>query len=381
MNHSTLVVCWAWCTRSYDDEHHPYRDRDGRPIARSCSQSRRSGGPGSRPHRVQQPPSSLRRLHDDLPWLLDLRPARSLVARPGRPHLPGYPGVPFDPYHPGAYTAEELYNDIGEGYHVTLDAAIDRWRRGLATPPRLRDTLATALHDDAMTDALDDLLAGTDPSMTVGVMGGHSVTRDSDDYRLAADLGAALAGTGHLVTTWGGPGAMEATNLGAACPPDLLDESLDRLRKVAGTADVTAWVQAGLDVVSSWPQGAGHRTIGIPTWFYGHEPPNVFATSIIKYFSNALREDILLNRCRGGIIYLPGQAGTVQEIFQALTGNYYAASEDEMTPLIMLGNRYWSQTLPAWPLLHSMSRDHPHRIRLVDTVDEAVAALRRHPSR
>ena len=25
--------------------------------------------------------------------------------------------------------------------------------------------------------------------MTVGVMGGHSVTRDSDDYRLAADLG------------------------------------------------------------------------------------------------------------------------------------------------------------------------------------------------
>ncbi|MCQ8209916.1 LOG family protein, partial [Cutibacterium acnes subsp. acnes] len=109
--------------------------------------------------------------------------------------------------------------------------------------------------------------------------------------------------------------------------------SLDRLRKVAGTADVTAWVQAGLDVVSSWPQGAGHRTIGIPTWFYGHEPPNVFATSIIKYFSNALREDILLNRCRGGIIYLPGQAGTVQELFQALTGNYYATSEDEMTPL------------------------------------------------
>ncbi|HAP97660.1 MAG TPA: lysine decarboxylase, partial [Cutibacterium acnes] len=201
---------------------------------------------GSRPHRVQQPPSSLRRLHDDLPWLLDLRPARSLVARPGRPHLPAIPGVPFDPYHPGAYTAEELYNDIGEGYHVTLDAAIDRWRRGLATPPRLRDTLATALHDDAMTDALDDLLAGTDPTMTVGVMGGHSVTRDSDDYRLAADLGAALAGTGHLVTTWGGPGAMEATNLGAACPPDLLDESLDRLRKVAGTADVTTWVQAGV---------------------------------------------------------------------------------------------------------------------------------------
>ena len=49
----------------------------------------------------------------------------------------------------------------------------------------------------------------------------------------------------------------------------------------------------------------------------------MFATSIAKYFSNALREDVLLSRARGGIIYLPGAAGTVQEIFQAVTPNYY----------------------------------------------------------
>ncbi|MGK2309229.1 LOG family protein [Cutibacterium sp. V970] len=297
--------------------------------------------------------------------------------------FPSIPGVPFDPYHPGAYTAQELYDDIDQGYPSTLDAAVDRWRRGLSTPPGLHDTLATALHDDSMTDAMDDLLTGTDPTMTVGVMGGHTVTRDSDGYRMAADLGATLADAGHLVVTGGGPGAMEATNLGAACPPDLLDHSIDRLREIVGTADVTAWVQAGLDVVASWPDGPAHRTIGIPTWFYGHEPPNVFATSIIKYFPNALREDILLNRCRGGIIYLPGQVGTVQELFQAMTGNYYATNENEVTPLIMLGSHYWSQTLPAWPLLHTMSRDHlvAGHIRLVDTIEEAVEALRRHPSR
>ena len=75
------------------------------------------------------------------------------------------------------------------------------------------------------------------------------------------------------------------------------------------------------------------------------------------------------------------RAGTVQEVFQALTGNYYATDEDEVTPLIMFGSHYWSQTLPAWPLLHSMSRDHPHHICLVDTVEQAVAALRRRPSR
>jgi hypothetical protein len=34
----------------------------------------------------------------------------------------------------------------------------------------------------------------------------------------------------------------------------------------------------------------------IPTWFYGYEPPDVFASAMAKYFSNALREDVLLRR-------------------------------------------------------------------------------------
>ena len=65
-------------------------------------------------------------------------------------------------------------------------------------------------------------------------------------------------------------------------------------------------------------------SVGVPTWFYGHEPPNVFAGAIAKFFSNALREDGLLARCTDGVVYLPGAAGTVQEVFQAVTGHYYA---------------------------------------------------------
>ena len=80
-----------------------------------------------------------------------------------------------------------------------------------------------------------------------------------------------------------------------------------------------------LPVRARWPITGAGRSLSIPTWFYGHEPTNVFATDIAKYFSNALREDTLLNRCRGGVVYLPGQAGTVQEIFQAVTENFYAA--------------------------------------------------------
>ena len=67
------------------------------------------------------------------------------------------------------------------------------------------------------------------------------------------------------------------------------------------------------------------RSIGIPTWFYGHEPPNVFCDGIAKFFSNALREDGLLARSTEGIVVLPGAAGTAQEVFQAVTPLYYAA--------------------------------------------------------
>ena len=78
-----------------------------------------------------------------------------------------------------------------------------------------------------------------------------------------------------------------------------------------------------------WPKG-GH-SIGIPTWFYGHEPPNAFASHIAKYFANATREDGLLARSNAGVVFLPGAAGTVQEIFDNATPNYYE-SRGEPTP-------------------------------------------------
>ena len=47
-----------------------------------------------------------------------------------------------------------------------------------------------------------------------------------------------------------------------------------------------------------WPRQGG---LAIPTWLYGHEPANLFAGRIAKYFSNAIREDMILRLARGGI--------------------------------------------------------------------------------
>ncbi len=61
------------------------------------------------------------------------------------------------------------------------------------------------------------------------------------------------------------------------------------------------------------------KSIGIPTWLYGHEPPAPFATHIAKYFANSVREDGLLTIAKHGVIFAPGSAGTTQEIFQDAT--------------------------------------------------------------
>jgi predicted Rossmann-fold nucleotide-binding protein len=116
--------------------------------------------------------------------------------------------------------------------------------------------------------------------------------------------------------------------------------------------------------------------VGIPTWFYGHEPPNVFATAIAKYFRNATREAILLQICEAGIVFLPGAGGTVQEIFQDACENYYASPES-VAPMVLVGSTYWTETLPAWPLLQSLARGRPmeDHIHLVDTVDDAAALV------
>ncbi len=126
---------------------------------------------------------------------------------------------------------------------------------------------------------------------------------------------------------------MEAANLGAYAAPfddEMLTESLELLAKAPHfTPSITQWASAAFEVRARWPQGG--RSVGIPTWFYGHEPPNPFASHIAKYFANATREDGLLARSNAGVVFLPGAAGTVQEIFDNATPNYYE-SRGEPTP-------------------------------------------------
>jgi predicted Rossmann-fold nucleotide-binding protein len=122
----------------------------------------------------------------------------------------------------------------------------------------------------------------------------------------------------------------------------------------------------------------GRDNLGIPTWHYGHEPPNVFASGIAKYFRNSTREATLLQVCDAGIVFLPGLAGTVQEVFQDACENYYA-DRSAIAPMVLVGRRYWTEELPVWPLLRALAvgRVMEGHVHLVDTVDDAANLLNR----
>ena len=117
-------------------------------------------------------------------------------------------------------------------------------------------------------------------------------------------------------------------------------------------------------------------SIGIPTWFYGHEPPNVFCNGIAKYFSNALREDGLLARSTAGLVVLEGAAGTVQEVFQAATPLYYSRAGATLPVVVLVGREHWTRTVPVWPALTALAsgRAMAEHLHLVDSVDEAADA-------
>lgn len=307
---------------------------------------------------------------------MDAEAAAKVAAR-GALVFPPVPGLPFNPYRGFTYTPEELFASLADGYEATPDALAYAWFQRTKSDGDILASMLRAIHDDSVSDALDELLTG---ARVVGVMGGHAMARGTEEYAGAARLGRELARAGFTVATGGGPGAMEAANLGAYAAPfedGMLTEALRILAKAPSFApSVTDWARAAFEVRERWPDGGG--SVGIPTWFYGHEPPNAFASHLGKYFANATREDGLLARSNAGVVFLPGAAGTVQEIFDNATPNYYG-SRGNPTPMVLVDEEHWTERLPTWPLLRALARERPmeSRIALVGRIELASDALKR----
>lgn len=246
--------------------------------------------------------------------------------------------LPFRPYRSDLYRYEELARGLEAGVSQSLDMRISSWFA--SSPPTSLPGLAVrALHDATIDAAVARFVEGR---RMVGVMGGHALSRDADLYRTVAELGRALTREGFSVATGGGPGVMEAANLGAwfsSFEDDALAAAIGDLADAPTyTVDHARYVQRALDVRDRWPRGG--QSLGVPTWVYLDEPTTGFATHIAKYFTNSVRENGLLAIARSGVVYAPGGAGTEQEIFTDAAQNSLTLYTVR-SPMVFLGRQHF----------------------------------------
>ncbi len=308
----------------------------------------------------------------------------SLVAR-GATLFPAFPHLPYDPYRPRLYARAELM----DGWTPQADDSVDKRiydhfvAKGRAHPGVL-EALAQRLHDHAIDDALHDLLEGRverdGHKKVVGIMGGHGTPRTDPHYHKVARVAQRLTQRGYFVATGGGPGIMEAGNLGAYLaerPEEDLNLALGTLAQAPVYTD-EGYMQRAQEVLDRFPHG--HSSLAVPTWFYGHEPSNLFSIHIAKYFSNSLREDGLLAIATHGIVFAPGSAGTTQEVFQDATQNHYATF-GVVSPMVFLGTEHYGERTGLFDCLMRQARGKPYgdSLCLTDEIDEVVDFLEAHP--
>jgi predicted Rossmann-fold nucleotide-binding protein len=285
-------------------------------------------------------------------------------------------------FAPGIYTVADLYEGMGEdgsNWEKTPDYEGFKFFNHEANVPKQlspAQSIAARLHDTVQQQAVEQFLKDRD---VVAIMGGHDFKRvldpkdkasgKADVYWECVSIAKALTEKNFLVLTGGGPGLMEAGNLGAllaGADDNLVSEV--RALLLNHSFESKEWrataMAARKKILGAWDAEPPQEkfSLGIPTWLYGHEPPNLFASHQSKMFYNSLREDGLVTLANKGVIFFEGNGGTVQEVFQDLTQNYYLGKGQAPTPMIFYNaGGYWDRScsdLP-WPTDNPMSKRKP----------------------
>lgn len=292
--------------------------------------------------------------------------------------------VPYEVFrHSRLYNAEELYR----GYEPSEDEAKDRASFDNCLDSRVyqhfmaqgkiamdvKESVARTFHDHSIHMALKAFLSEHAPKQCVGIMGGHAILRTDPLFAVVAMLSKRLTEEGFFMVSGGGPGAMEATHLGAWMAGRTDEEAREAISSLAASAASfkdRAWLSSALEVMKRYPQ-TQYVSLGIPTWLYGHEPSTPFATHIAKYFVNSVREDTILTVAFGGIIYTPGSAGTLQEIFQNAVQDHYL-SFGFASPMIFMDKRFWTEDVPVYPMIRQMEENGKYKNLLLTLTDDPL---------
>jgi predicted Rossmann-fold nucleotide-binding protein len=277
------------------------------------------------------------------------------------------------------YTRDDLMQgwQPGDDHSTTLDGRIYAYVEAHGgRAPDVDEGLAQRTHDHFIDVALATFLVQTDRPV-VGIMGGSSTLAAAPNYRRVVHLAAALTGRGYLVVGGGGLGVMEAANLGAylAERSDAdRDAAVDALAVVLPHEDRAGYMRAADEVREHFAPGGD--SLAIPTWVIPGEPISQFASHIAKYFSNSIREAGMLAVATAGIVFAPGGAGTMQEIFQDAAQNAYRTYG--RSPMAFLDTQHYSVETGLYPALERQAA----RLGFADVLsigDEPQQVLDRFP--
>ena len=293
-----------------------------------------------------------------------------------------------DAERPYVVRRERLYtrDDLMQGWHpgadhsATLDGRIYEYVKAHGgRAPDMVEGLAQRMHDFFIDSALVGFLMESDRPV-IGIMGGSRTMASDPNYRRVVELAASLTQRGYLVVGGGGLGIMEAANLGAYLADRSDGERDDAVQALAQTpgyaADQAGYLQVAVGIRERFAPGG--ESLAIPTWVSEGEPISQFASHIAKYFSNSIREDGLLAVATAGIVFAPGDAGTMQEIFQDAAQNAYKVFG--RSPMVFLDRQHYCADTGLYPALQRQA-ERLGFADLLSVADEPAEILDQFPAR
>ena len=174
----------------------------------------------------------------------------------------------------------------------------------------------------------------------VTVFGSARLKSDSAYYELARKMGAAIAQLGFTVMTGGGAGIMEAANRGA--------------------------------------KDVGGRSVGCNIKLPREQKPNSYLDRFVTMHYFFVRKTLLVKYSYAFVI-LPGGAGTLDELFEAIT--LIQTRKMKNFPVVIMGTDYWDEILPFINKMAKAGMIAQSDLELVhatNSVDDAIAHIRTH---